>query len=105
MATTWNETAVLTDAADSNAPPAPAAPPAPKKKTSRAKILLPILIATATAIGGVAYARGLGVETTDDAQVEGHLVNVAARINGQVARVLVKDNPARRGGGGDHRDR
>ncbi|APR80258.1 Membrane fusion component of tripartite multidrug resistance system [Minicystis rosea] len=107
MATTWNESSVL-NAVDTAAP-APVAKPEPMvksdpiatsepltapvvKKTSRAKILLPILIATATAIGGVAYAHGLGVESTDDAQVEGHLVNVASRINGQVARVLVKDN-------------
>lgn len=88
MSTTWNETEVLAAPIASDPPAAPA----PKKKTSRAKILLPALVVAATAIGGVAYARGLGVETTDDAQVEGHLVNVAARINGQVARVLVKDN-------------
>lgn len=51
---------------------------------------------------GVALAAGLGVgtwkhftagrERTDDAQVEGHVVNVAARVAGQVARVLVRDN-------------
>ncbi|MFT3768901.1 MAG: HlyD family secretion protein [Minicystis sp.] len=86
MATTWNETNVL-PAAEITAPA-----PVAKKKTSRAKIVLPALIAAASAIGGVSYAVGLGVESTDDAQVEGHLVNVAARINGQVARVLVKDN-------------
>jgi membrane fusion protein (multidrug efflux system) len=94
MATTWNDTHALPDAASAPAPSTatPAAPPAAKKKTSRAKILLPVLVALALAGGGVAYASGLGAESTDDAQVEGHLVNVAARVPGQVARVLVKDN-------------
>ena len=32
------------------------------------------------------------MESTDDAQIEGHLVNVAARVSGQVKGVRVKDN-------------
>src|SRR5262249_13547963 len=38
------------------------------------------------------YVHGLGVESTDDAQVEGHLVNVATRVPGQVKGVGVIDN-------------
>lgn len=95
MSTTWNETDALPAA---NAAPAPhaapaAAPEAPAvKKTSRAKIVLPVLVAIAVTAGGASYAHGLGHESTDDAQVEGHIVNVAARATGQVARVLVHDN-------------
>src|SRR5690242_13374340 len=86
MATTWNGPTALPW------PPTPKAPPVANKRTGRAKILLPVLLALATAGGGVAYAAGAGAESTDDAQVEGHLVNVASRIPGQVARVMVKDN-------------
>ena len=95
MSTTWNETDALPAP---NAAPAPhaapaAAPEAPAvKKTSRAKIVLPMLVAIAATVGGVSYAHGLGHESTDDAQVEGHIVNVAARATGQVAHVLVHDN-------------
>ena len=90
MSTTWNERDALT-ATDATKPEG-AAEAAPAKKTSRAKIVLPVLIALAATVGGVSYVRGLGVETTDDAQVEGHILNVAARATGQVDRVLVHDN-------------
>lgn len=65
---------------------------APAAKTSRAKVVLPVLLALALAAGGARWAQTRGLESTDDAQVEGHLVNVASRIAGPVARVLVQDN-------------
>ncbi len=68
----------------------PAATAAPKK--SRARVLLPLLVGVAVLTGGVVYATGRGKESTDDAFVEGHVSSVAARISGQVKRVLVKDN-------------
>jgi membrane fusion protein (multidrug efflux system) len=64
--------------------------PAPRR--SRAKVVLPVLLLLAAAVGGVKWARGRGLESTDDAQVEGHIVNVAARVSGTVGRVLVADN-------------
>ena len=64
----------------------------PPKKTSRAKIVLPVLAAVAAIGVGTAYGVGRGKEATDDAQVEGHVATVAARVPGQVKRVLVKDN-------------
>ena len=95
MSTTWNETDALPSpnatpaahAAPSAAAEAPAA-----KKTSRAKIVLPVLVVIAATVGGASYALGRGHESTDDAQIEGHIVNVAARATGQVAHVLVHDN-------------
>ncbi len=61
-------------------------------KPGRAKVILPVLaVLAALGIGG-AYVSGQGKETTDDAQVEGHVANVAARVSGQVKRVLVTDN-------------
>src|SRR5580704_8885678 len=68
--------------------PAAAAP----KKRARAPYVMAAMVVAAAAAGGTFYAHGLGRETTDDAQVEGHVMNVAARIPGQVARVLVQDN-------------
>jgi len=61
-------------------------------KPSRAKVLLPVLVAVALATGGAVWANGRGKQATDDAQVEGHVVNIAPRVSGQVKKVLVKDN-------------
>jgi membrane fusion protein (multidrug efflux system) len=79
-------------------PPPLAKPIAAAPKRSRAKILLPILAAAALTAGGVSWALTHGKETTDDAQVEGHVANVSPRIAGQVKRVLVKDNQEVRAG-------
>ncbi|GAC1551578.1 MAG: HlyD family secretion protein [Myxococcales bacterium] len=51
------------------------------------------LAAAAALVAGGMWLFGRGKETTDDAQVEGRVVSVAARVGGlQVSRVLVKDN-------------
>lgn len=83
--------AVTSSTSMSNNPPAEASAP---KKPSRAKVLLPALVGVAAIAFGVVYAAGRGKETTDDAQVEGRVSSVAPRVNGQVKRVLVKDNQA-----------
>src|SRR5262249_45584073 len=85
MTTTFDETSVLpvATAAEKTAPP---------KKTRRAAVVFPALLPLGAAGGGGAYLHGLGVESTDDAQVEGHLVNVATRVPGQVKSVRVQDN-------------
>src|SRR5262249_31829235 len=80
------ELSVLSRAAES------VAPAKAKTKTSRAKILLPLLVAAAATAGGASWAMTNGKEATDDAQVEGHVANVSPRVAGQVKRVLVKDN-------------
>jgi len=49
-----------------------------------------VIVAVGVAVG--IYASRLGKEKTDDAQVEAHVSNIAARITGQVKRVLVVDN-------------
>jgi membrane fusion protein (multidrug efflux system) len=74
---------------------APVAPTvAPAVNRSRAKVLLPALIGVAGLIGSAVYLHGRGKETTDDAFVESHVANVAPRVQGQVLRVLVRDNQA-----------
>jgi len=72
----------------------PAPPVAPPAKRSRAKVVLPALIGVAAVVGGAIYLHGRGKETTDDAFVESHVANVAPRVQGQVLRVLVRDNQA-----------
>jgi membrane fusion protein (multidrug efflux system) len=69
---------------------APAASKARPRK--RALVVLPVLALSAgAAIGGYVLATS-GRQTTDDAQVEGHVANVSPRVSGQVVQVLVKDN-------------
>ena len=72
----------------------PAQPVAPPAKRSRAKVILPALVAVAGLTGGVLYLNGKGKESTDDAFVESHVSNVASRVQGQVLHVLVRDNQA-----------
>ena len=64
----------------------------PKKKKNRARIIGIGLVAAALLAGGTYYVVHLGKESTDDAQVEGHVQPVSARVSAQVAKVLVKDN-------------
>lgn len=67
--------------------------PSPKaKRAARAPIVLSALVLAALAGGGGVWAAGRGTESTDDAQVEGHVVTVSPRTAGQITRVLVRDN-------------
>lgn len=67
--------------------------PAPvANKRRRAPLVLIGLVAVAVSVAILIYLSRLGTEKTDDAQVEAHVSNVAARIVGQVKRVLVIDN-------------
>ncbi|MDB4942254.1 MAG: Membrane fusion component of tripartite multidrug resistance system [Labilithrix sp.] len=62
------------------------------RKKPKAKLVfggIAILLATGAT---VVWAMGRGKESTDDAFVEGHVATVAARIQGQVVKVAVKDN-------------
>ena len=63
-----------------------------QKKRNKAPLVFGGLI-IAAAVGATTYSVVTrGHESTDDAQVEGHVVNVAARVAGQVTEVLVKDD-------------
>jgi membrane fusion protein (multidrug efflux system) len=50
------------------------------------------LLCVASVIGFGFWFMGRGKETTDDAQVEGHVVSISVRTPGQVAKVFVADN-------------
>lgn len=62
----------------------------PKRKTAHILVLIVVLIALAA--GGYALWKYLGTyESTDDAQIDGHVDAISARITGHVAEVLVED--------------
>jgi membrane fusion protein (multidrug efflux system) len=66
----------------------------PKKGLASPKVrrflLIGGVVALALIIGLFVYYSGR--ETTDDAQVDGHITPVASKIYGRVAEVLVLDN-------------
>lgn len=65
---------------------------APAAKKPKAKIVLVTFAVVLAGAGTTAWAAGRGKQSTDDAFVESHVASVAARIQGQVLRVHVKDN-------------
>ncbi|HEV2489232.1 MAG TPA: HlyD family secretion protein [Candidatus Acidoferrales bacterium] len=71
------------------APPAEKSSPLQKQRLRRA-LLVAGTAAAIVALGLWAYYRNR--ETTDDAQVNGHIIPVASKVYGDVAEILVKDN-------------
>ena len=67
---------------------------ATKGAGSRTKLWLVLgFLAVVGAIGGYLYWQHASIrEETDDAQVDGHIHPVSARVGGTVVRLLVKDN-------------
>jgi membrane fusion protein (multidrug efflux system) len=61
-----------------------------RRKYARSVAL--VLSLAAMAAAGAAYVAALGTESTDDAQVEGHVQLVSPRVSGVIARTLVVDN-------------
>jgi membrane fusion protein, multidrug efflux system len=85
--------AAVTPIRDDQVPPILPGQDAPAaKKRRRAPFVFIGLLVAAGGIAAYIYASRLGKEKTDDAQVEAHVGSVAARIAGQVKRVLVADN-------------
>jgi len=73
----------------------------PAKGSTRKKIIIgvvaiAVVIALSWAIKTFIYSRGH--ETTDNAQVDGHIVPVLAKVGGYVTAVLVQDNDSVRKG-------
>jgi membrane fusion protein, multidrug efflux system len=61
-----------------------------RKRTVRFVLLALIVVAAIVAIPVYAYFSVR--ESTDDAQVDGHIVPISPRINGTIISVLVNDN-------------
>jgi membrane fusion protein, multidrug efflux system len=71
--------------------PLPPAPPKGLKSPKVQRLLIAgAILVLAVAVGLFLYYRNR--ETTDDAQVDGHITPIAAKISGRVAEVLVHDN-------------
>src|SRR5580692_9490751 len=79
-----------------NTPGAGTAPEEKPKPTSRRRMLLAaagaLILAAALWFGIPWVQTTLNTVSTDDAYVNGHVTFVAARVKGQVSRVLVDDN-------------
>ena len=74
-------------------PPSKTTAPADHRKRRAVLGVLGILVLAVLLIFGVPWLRTtLNTVSTDDAYVNGHVTFVAARVGGQVARVLVDDN-------------
>jgi membrane fusion protein (multidrug efflux system) len=74
---------------------------APPKSTMRKKIIIGVVVVAAVialtwAIKTFIYSRGH--ESTDNAQVDGHIVPVLSKVGGYVTAVLVQDNDSVREG-------
>ncbi|HET9952829.1 MAG TPA: HlyD family secretion protein [Candidatus Eisenbacteria bacterium] len=81
--------------------PDTAAPPAPERVGSRRRIALPLGVAALLALlawGVIAWSHSLGTIGTDDAQVEGHVIPVLARVGGYTQQVNAHENQAVRQG-------
>ena len=83
---------------DETPPPArDEAPPKPGlrarlRRSRRARTALVVAVLVVAVAGFLAWRHFAGRESTDDAQVDGHVYPVAARVGGTVAAVLVEDN-------------
>jgi membrane fusion protein (multidrug efflux system) len=61
-------------------------------KTSGRKLLILAVVLLIAAAGVYLWVNSLNRVTTDDAQVDGHIVPVSSKIYGKVGEVLVNDN-------------
>jgi membrane fusion protein (multidrug efflux system) len=66
------------------------ATPPTRRRASKAVIGIAVFIVIAAGIGRYLYSRG--IENTDDAQVDGHLIPIASRVDGNIQAVHVEDN-------------
>src|SRR5215469_1855230 len=79
----------------------PPSPPVGTRPKSRRpwRILALIVLLVALGVGGYKLWKYLGsYESTDDAQIDGHVDAISARINGHVSEVLAEDAQLVNGG-------
>ena len=80
--------------AESYTTPEPAEPAVDTEiaRPSRRRGLILVIVALVAVIAIVIWWRSTYSEDTDDAQVNGHLIQISARVAGQVAKVDVEEN-------------
>ena len=59
---------------------------------SRRRAIVAVVVVVLAAVAVAIWWHGTFTENTDDAQVNGHLIQVSSRINGQVLKVEVEEN-------------
>lgn len=85
----------LTKSRGNNLEPVPQAPPA---RRSPVKFIVLAMLALAAVAGGWAWLHFRNRVSSDDAQVDAHIVAIAPKISGNVIAVLVNDNQAVKAG-------
>lgn len=65
-----------------------------EKKRGKGKrfIIIGIILGTAAIIGGIYYAKSLGFETTDNAQLDADIIPVRTSVSGYVEEIRFKDH-------------
>ena len=69
----------------------PGTPPAKRRRLGVKLIALAVLLVLAV-VGGVLYWRSTMWESTDNAQIDGFIFPISARVQGHVTQVMVDDN-------------
>ena len=82
----------------SSRPPEAEPPAAPPPRRSPVKMILLGMLIVGAAVGAWAYFHFRDRVSSDDAQVDAHIVAVAPKISGNVLEVLVRDNQAVKAG-------
>jgi membrane fusion protein (multidrug efflux system) len=62
------------------------------QRQTRRSVIVVVLVAILALVAAGIWWRSTYSESTDDAQVNGHLIQVSARVAGQVAKVYVDEN-------------
>src|ERR1700722_18786092 len=74
------------------ATPAPPRVMPPPPKSSARKLVIFVVLLVLASVGGYLWISSLNRVSTDDAQVDGHIVPISPKIYGKVLEVLVDDN-------------
>src|ERR1700721_130522 len=103
--TTQNPPATPPDQAESRTKPLPATERDFRSRVSRTaspgfRIAIIIGVVILLVVGFFVYRYVTSYESTDDAEVDGHINSISARISGHVIKLNVQDNPYVRSGAG-----
>lgn len=64
----------------------------PARSKRRKRLLFVLIVLIVIVVGGLLYLHFRAWESTDDAQIDGYIYPISARVSGYVVRVLVDDN-------------
>ena len=95
--TTQSPPATPPDQAESRTKPLPATERDFRSRTSRTsspgfRIAILIAVVVLLVVGFFVYRYVTSYESTDDAEVDGHINSISARISGHVVKLNVQDN-------------